>query len=87
MSNEETIGQVNIDDNKQIPVKTQAGAFKEVIDRISKVIEDCCLVIIPTQDTDDAAYYDEDIDDEHYEDIEDENDYSESDYSDSDDED
>lgn len=52
-------------DNRILEVKTtQTGALKQVVERISNVISDCCIVFIPPDDdTDDVA------DDDYYEEI------------------
>ena len=51
-------------DNKILEVKTtQTGALKQVIERISNFISDCCIVFIPPDDScknnDDDDYYEE----------------------------
>lgn len=52
------------EDNWILEVKTtQTGAFKQMIERISNVISDCCIVFIPADDVEHNA------DDDYYEEV------------------
>lgn len=54
-------------DNKILEVKTtQTAAFKQVIERISNVISDCCIVFIPPDETPETG-----ADEDYYEEVDD----------------